>query len=229
MNIKILQGFDGAVQAEGLAVIIDVFRAFSFACYAANNGAEKIYPIDKISLVDELYEKLPNSIRCGERHERKVEHFDFGNSPTHIEHENFKGKTILHSTSSGTQGVYLSRNATEKITGSFVNAQAVVEYIKQKQPETVSLCCMGYEGTAEADEDTLFAIYIKNELEGRENHFDKMVEKLRLGSGKRLFDPLKQSFSPKRDFELCLSLNRFSFVLKAQEDEFGYYLERIDI
>ncbi|QZE13799.1 2-phosphosulfolactate phosphatase [Halosquirtibacter laminarini] len=229
MQINILQGFDGAKKAEGLAVIIDVFRAFSFACYAANNGAKRIYPIDKLTLVDQLYKEIPNAIRCGERHEKKVPHFEFGNSPTHIEKEDFTGKTILHSTSSGTQGIYLSTNASEKITGSFVNADAVIQYIKTKEPTTVSLVCMGYEGTSEADEDTFFAEYIKAKLEGTEPDFEEMVEKLRVGSGKRLLDPIKQSYSPKRDFDLCLSLNRFPFILKAKKDSKGYYLEKIEI
>ena len=42
MDIKILQLLDGAKQAEGLTVIIDVFRAFSVACYAFDGGINKI-------------------------------------------------------------------------------------------------------------------------------------------------------------------------------------------
>lgn len=229
MNIQILQGFEGAEQATGLAVIIDVFRAFSFACYAVNNGAKRVYPIDKIETVNEMSQNISDSIRCGERHEKKVPEFDFGNSPTHILEENFEGKTILHTTSSGTQGIFLSKNADERITGSFVNAEAIIKYIKQKNPETLSLVCMGYEGLKEADEDTFFAEYIKGRLLGETPSFEEMVEKLRVGSGKRLLDPAKQSFSPRMDFDLCLSLNRFPFVLKVEQDEFGFYLKRVDI
>ena len=42
MNIKILKLIEGAKKAEGLTVIIDVFRAFTVACYAFNNGARII-------------------------------------------------------------------------------------------------------------------------------------------------------------------------------------------
>ncbi len=48
MEIKILHLINGAKQAKGLAVIIDVFRAFSTACYVFGNGAKKIIPIGDI-------------------------------------------------------------------------------------------------------------------------------------------------------------------------------------
>ena len=42
MNIKILQLIEGAKQATGLTVIIDVFRAFTVEAYLVNNGVEKL-------------------------------------------------------------------------------------------------------------------------------------------------------------------------------------------
>ncbi len=45
MNIKILQLLEGAQNALGLTVIIDVFRAFTTACYAFDLGASKIIPV----------------------------------------------------------------------------------------------------------------------------------------------------------------------------------------
>ena len=45
MNIKILELIDGAKQAEGLTVVIDVLRAFSLEVCLFAQGAEKIYPI----------------------------------------------------------------------------------------------------------------------------------------------------------------------------------------
>ncbi len=49
MKIKILQLLDGAKEATGLTVIIDVFRAFSTACYAYDNGAKKIIPVGEMT------------------------------------------------------------------------------------------------------------------------------------------------------------------------------------
>ena len=42
MDIQILELIEGARKAEGLTVVIDVFRAFSLECYLADQGAEEM-------------------------------------------------------------------------------------------------------------------------------------------------------------------------------------------
>ena len=151
----------------------------------------------------------------GERNEKTMPGFDFGNSPSHIIDKDFKGKTIIHTTSAGTQGLVNALNATELITGSFVNAGAIVSYIRKSKTGNISLVCMGYSTLYPTEEDTFCAQYIKNELEGKPTDFKKMVEILKKGSGKRFFDPDKQSYAPAKDFDLCTDLNRFNFIIKA--------------
>lgn len=229
MNIKILQLLDGAKDAKGLTVIIDVFRAFSTACYAFDFGASKIIPVGDIHISQSLKEKNPEYILMGERNEQQPAGFDFGNSPSLLLKEKLEGKTIVHTTSSGTQGIANAKNADEIITGSFVNAGAIVRYIKQKLPQNLSLVCMGYACEYPTEEDTLCAEYIKNELLNTPNNFQAMVETIRKGSGKRFFDPEKQSWSPKTDFDLCLNLNHFNFVLKVEKENDLNWLQKIEI
>ena len=50
MNIKILHMLEGAKQATGIAVIIDVFRAFTVESYLMNNGADKIIPVGDMKI-----------------------------------------------------------------------------------------------------------------------------------------------------------------------------------
>ncbi len=229
MNIRILQLLEGAKNAKGLTVIIDVFRAFSTACYVFNFGAEKIIPVGDIEISYRIKNENPGFILLGERNEQKPPGFDFGNSPFQLIKKRLTGKTIVHTTSSGTQGIANATNAGEIITGSFVNAGAIVRYIRQQQPQNVSLVCMGYACEYPTDEDTLCAEYIKNELENVPNNFQGMVEKIRTGSGARFFDPEKQDWSPQKDFDLCLNLNRFNFVLKVEKENSQNYLRRIEI
>jgi 2-phosphosulfolactate phosphatase len=144
MNVQILQLLEGAKEASGLTVIIDVFRAFSTSCYAFGKGAKKIIPVGEIEKAYQLKQNNPEYILMGERNEKKPTGFDFGNSPTHILEANLEGKTIVHTTSSGTQGIAAAVQADEIITGSFVNANAIIQYIRTQNPETVSLVCMGY-------------------------------------------------------------------------------------
>lgn len=229
MEIQILQLLKGSMDARGLTVIIDVFRAFSTACYAFHQGAKQIIPVGDINEAYRLKEQNPDFILVGERNEQKPEGFDFGNSPTHILQANLYGKTIVHTTSSGTQGIVNAKHADEIITGSFVNAGAIVQYIQKMKPKTVSLVCMGYACEYPTDEDTLSAQFIKNELEGVPNNFKKMVKTIREGSGARFFDTKKQEWSPKTDFELCLDLNRFNFILKVENKGTINYLRKIEI
>jgi 2-phosphosulfolactate phosphatase len=229
MEIKIFQLLEGARQAKGLVVIIDVFRAFSTTCYVFEKGAARIIPVGDIELAYQLKFKNPGYILVGERDEQKPEGFDFGNSPTHLLQSDLTGKTIVHTTSSGTQGIANAFEADEIITGSFTNAGAIIRYIKSKSPEIVSLVCMGYACQYPTDEDTFCAEYIKNELEGKPNNFEAMVDIIRKGTGARFFDPEKQSWSPESDFHLCLNLNRFNFVLQVEKENELNYLQKIDI
>ena len=44
MKIRVLKTIEGAKEAEGLTVVIDVFRAFSLESYLFAAGARRIYP-----------------------------------------------------------------------------------------------------------------------------------------------------------------------------------------
>lgn len=229
MEIEILQLLEGAQKAKGLTVIIDVFRAFSTACYASQAGIERIYPVGSLETAYRMKGENPDFILVGERNEQKPEGFDFGNSPSQLKDADLSGKTMVHTTSSGTQGIANASQADEIITGSFVNAKAITDYIRNQHPARVSLVCMGYSCQYPTDEDTLLAEYLKNELEGKPNDFQSMVEQLKQGDGARFFAPEKQEWAPAADFDLCLSLNRFNFVLKVAQDNGLNYLQKIDL
>lgn len=217
MEISILQNIDGAKQAKGLTVIIDVFRAFSTACYVFGNGAEKIIPVGDIQIAYRLKKENPDFVLMGERHGVIQPGFDFGNSPWQVSNVSFRNKTVVLTTTAGTQGIVNAKGAGEIITGSFVNIDAIVKYIKFKNPEIVSLVCTGSANEQIMDEDAYCAQFIKNELLQKPNDFKKITEHLKeAGFAKHFFDPKRQSH-PLEDFELCMVLNRFNFVLKTQD------------
>jgi 2-phosphosulfolactate phosphatase len=227
MKIEILQLTEGAKKAKGLTVVIDVFRAFSTACYVFAAGAEKIIPVEHVEEAFELKKLFKNVVMLGERNERKVPGFDFGNSPTHIMNQDFTGKTIIMTTSSGTRGIANAIHAEEVITGSFANAKATINYIHQKNPAELSLVSMGYEGRYPTQEDTFFAEYVRDKLLNKETNFEEMKQILRTGDGARLLDPANDEWSPSSDFELCLDPNRFNFVLKIEKGENYNWLKKI--
>ena len=231
MNVQILHMVEGAKAARGLAVIIDVFRAFTVETYLMRNNAHRIYPVGDVETAFACKAANPeNTLLCGERKGIMVEGFDFGNSPSQLEHVDLTGKTVVHTTSAGTQGIANATHADEIITGSLVNAAAIVEYIRRKNPETVSLVCMGLNCLHPIEEDTLCAEYIKAELEGTPlPDLDERIYDLRNTSGAKFFDETHPEF-PERDFHLSVALNTCDFVLRLVKNPDGLdYVERVDV
>jgi 2-phosphosulfolactate phosphatase len=87
---------------------------------------------------------------------------------------------------------------------------------------------MGYAGERPSQEDTFLAEYIRDVLTGKPTHYEEMVEELRKGDGARLLDPANGEWSPATDFDLCLSLDRFGFILRLEGENGLRYLNRID-
>ena len=131
MNISILQGIEGAKAAKGLTVIIDVFRAFSLEAYLFSMGAEKIIPIGNADTAYSMKKENPDFILAGERDGKIMPGFDTGNSPSQLTGLDVCGKTIVHTTSAGTQGIANACGADEILGASLVTARATAEYIKK--------------------------------------------------------------------------------------------------
>ena len=219
MQIEILDLIEGAKQARGLTVIIDVFRAFSTACYVVRNGAREIIPVGDVELAYQLKEQNPNYVLMGERKGKKLPGFDYGNSPTEIQTIDFSGRTVIQTTSAGTQGFANAKDADELISGSLVNAEAIVSYIKKKSPEKVSLVCMGTWAVEPNDEDSLCAEYIANRLNHREVDKKEIYRRLRYSKTARIFFDPDINWAPETDFDFCLNIGLCDFVLKAEKIE----------
>lgn len=228
MNIKILHLIDGAKKATGITVIIDVFRAFTVESYLIKNGAERVVPIAEKETAYKCRDDNPEIILIGERHGKILDGFDYGNSPSQIENVSFVGKTAVHTTSAGTQGIANAKQADEILVAGLVNAKATAEYIKAKNPDEVSLVCMGLEGKKQTDEDNLCAEYIKSILENQPIEMKERTESLKLTSGAKFFDKFLQDVFPQKDFFLCTDVDRFDFALKYEKgdkDEFGHIVK----
>jgi len=211
----------GAEQAKGIVVIIDVFRAFSVACYCFQRGAERIYPVGEIAEAVSLHREIPGSVLVGERYGKKLDGFDFGNSPSEITRADLHSKVVVHTTHAGTQGLVNAVCADELLTGAFVNAGATVAYIKGKSPQLVTLVRMGLNAEISSDEDNLCADYLESLLLKNEFDVDEVRGKLAKSPfAERFFDPAKP-WNPSTDFDLCLAINTFDFAICSTVDEQG--------
>jgi 2-phosphosulfolactate phosphatase len=145
-----------------VVVIIDIFRATSSICYGIENGAEAIIPVSQVEECLAYQEKHPDYLLAAERNGEVVDGFDFGNSPFSYTKEKVNGKTVVLTTTNGTQALHLSRSAKKIIVGSFLNLTSVCNWLKE-QNENILLVCAGWKNNFNL-EDTLFAGAVVNQL-----------------------------------------------------------------
>jgi 2-phosphosulfolactate phosphatase len=213
---------DGAQKADGIVVVIDVFRAFSVTCYCLEGGAKRIIPVGNVEMAHDLNLQIENSVLIGERKGKRLPGFDLGNSPTEVRAAKLQSKTIIHTTHAGTQGLVNATKAQELLTGAFVNARATANYIKSRSPEKVTLVRMGLEAIIPSDEDNLCADYLEYLLLEKEFDEDSIKDTLKKSPfSNRFFDP-EQPWTPLSDFELCLDINAFDFAIKADFQKRGH-------
>ena len=217
MEIQILQLIEGARKAKGLTVVIDVFRAFSLEAYLMAAGAKTVIPVGDAALAYQLKQENPQVILAGERGGKILPGFDLGNSPTDLlAGMDVRGKTVVHTTSAGTQGIANAVHADRILCGSLVNAKATADYIRSLNPETVSLVCMGLEAKAPTEEDTLCAEYLKSLLEGRSIDLEAGIANVKVTSGAKFFDETQNDVFPRMDFFHCTQVDKFDFALELE-------------
>lgn len=138
---------------EAIVVVIDVLRATSAITTAFANGAEKIIPAGTVEEARSYKER--GFLIAAERDGNVLDFADFGNSPFNFTKEKVKGKTIVYSTTNGTQTVQKAESAAQVLIGSFLNLQALIQYLKNSGRD-ILLLCAGWKGKVNL-EDTLCA------------------------------------------------------------------------
>jgi 2-phosphosulfolactate phosphatase len=147
---------------DHIVVIIDIFRATSSICYGIENGAEAIIPVSEVEECEAYRERGLDYLLAAERNGEVVAGFDFGNSPFSYSKEKVAGKTVVLTTTNGTQALHLSRKAKKVVIGSFLNLTALCNWLKT-QGENILLVCAGWKNNFNL-EDTLFAGAVVEQL-----------------------------------------------------------------
>ncbi len=214
---------EGAQEAEGLTVIIDVFRAFSCAPLFFHFGARRVILEADPEKALGLKREIPHFILVGEVNEVPIEGAELGNSPSHIILKGepfFKDKTVIHRTTAGVTGVASAFEKTDQvILGSFVMAKAIAEYIKDKRPDQVTLVAMGERAQKKAPEDEACADYLEYLLSGRRYDPIKAFKDIVFHPSAQKFIQRTKEYLPREDPIFCLQRDLFDFVLTARMDQ----------
>ena len=152
-------------------VVIDVLRATSTINTILFSGAKSVMPVETLDECMKLRDQ--GYIIMAERMGKKVEGFDFGNSPTKIKKSEFEGKDVGIATSNGTKAIVKTKGSHITLIGSFLNLSKIIEYINNSNND-VLLVCSGWKGSTNL-EDTLCAGAIVAGLQNFEYDSDTVI------------------------------------------------------
>ncbi len=147
--------------SDGTAVVIDVLRASTTIVHALEAGAREVLPCQDIEKAHLLASQYPANqiVLGGERGGLLIEGFDLGNSPSEYTPFSVGEKTVIFTTSNGTQAIVKCRDARRVLIGAFVNVTAVLEQLLAE--ECVHLVCAGTNGDYSRDDILLAGMLVE--------------------------------------------------------------------
>lgn len=146
----------GALEG-GLAVVVDVLRATTVMVHALAAGCEAIIPVGSVDQAKAVAASFPSdhALLAGERLGLPIDGFDLGNSPDAFDPPSCRGKTLVMTTTNGTQALLACREARRVGVGALVNLASVTRWAGSTGL-AVHLVCAGTDGLVSL-EDTLVA------------------------------------------------------------------------
>jgi len=227
MKINRLSLDSGAKQARGIAIIIDVFRAFTCEPLMYHLGAREIIvesDVEKCRTID------PDGILAGEIDGIDIEGFDLGNSPTRIVERGrdyFIGRRVIHRSTSGVTGTLAAMaHADEVLVGSYINAAATCAYIRDKSPDVVSIVAMGVvPDKITTPEDEFCGDYMEYLLTGTPYDHVSALGTILSDESAQKFLRGDKPWYPREDTVYCLQRDSLDCVLRAT-DENGLVIVR---
>lgn len=164
---KELEQLEEEKYKKSIIIMIDVLRASTTICSMLFNGAKEVLPCPNPDDAWQRYRERDgiNCVLAGEARLKLPKGFGLGNSPTENTSDKVKDKTIILSTSNGTKIFTKAVPANYRIIGSFVNADAVIDFILRNKQGTnnIIILCAGEYGEP-CEEDLLCAGYFIDHL-----------------------------------------------------------------
>jgi len=110
-------------------VVVDLLRASTTIAVALANGARAVLPAGSTEEALRIAQNLERDhvVMAGERKSVRIEGFALGNSPLEFTPEAVGGKTVVLSTTNGTQALIAAQGAREVVVGAAVNFSVVVQ------------------------------------------------------------------------------------------------------
>ncbi|MDD2511690.1 MAG: 2-phosphosulfolactate phosphatase [Proteiniphilum sp.] len=139
-------------QEHDTLIVVDIFRASTTMCAMLHHGAAAIIPVADIDQARAYKEK--GFLVGAERHTRKCDFADCGNSPFDYTPERVHGREVVFTTTNGTRAIEQGKDTRELLIGSFSNIGALTRHCLHTTNRIVILCA-GWHNRINL-EDTLF-------------------------------------------------------------------------
>lgn len=223
---------DTCQETRGIAVVIDVIRAFTTAAQIFENGAQEIILVVELEEAFALQQRIPGAILIGEEKGLPVAGFDFSNSPAEIATQRMDSRPVIFRSSNGTRGVAYCRQAEVILGAGLSNATATARYIQhlwqtgQAQSHEVTFVLTGLKFKNPSYEDAVAADYIEALLLGQTPDPAQAERGVRESYWGRVFADPDSEF-PAEDMDYCAAVDRYPFAMRAYPSGEQIVLRRV--
>ena len=201
-------------EGDKLVLVVDILRATSVISTAFHYGISELIPVSSVEQAKQYMNK-EGYIVAAERNAEPIEGIPFGNSPFQYMNDDVKNKRLVLTTTNGTKSIKLA-SKHEVISASFVNQDAVYNFIMRSKKDVVVLCS-GWKGLVNM-EDSIFAGILSDKLL-KTNEFQSQCDSvlasvaIKRDAGNDLFSYLEDSAHRNRlkhlnmeaDTKFCLN------------------------
>ncbi len=129
--------------------VVDLLRASTTIAVALAAGAKEILPAASTEEALRIAQNLERDqvVLAGERKSVRIEGFALGNSPAEFTPEVVGGKTVVLTTTNGTQALLAAQGAKEVVVAAAVNFTAVVQRLRPILEATgdLAILCSGHD------------------------------------------------------------------------------------
>src|SRR5438128_12583657 len=216
MNIIHATGIEGAREARGTVVVIDVLRSFTVSAYALAGGARECRLVKTVAEARALAARIPGAVVCAEEDALPVEGIAISNSPTKIQETDLEDRILIQRSTAGTQVAAAVENG-DMWAASLVVARSTVQACLLRKPETLTLIA-----SADHPEDHACAAYMEAIVREEEPDLERLLQPLRESDRFRRAMSGKWPGCPATDLELALPADRLDFATPITRE--GAYL-----
>ena len=201
-------GIEGARNARGTVVVIDVLRSFTVSAYALAGGARECVLVPTVTEARALASSLHDAVLCAEEDALPVEGIDITNSPTQIRAAPLEGRVLIQRSTAGVPVAAAVPESLDMFAASLVVARATVQACLLRRPAVLTLIA-----SADYPEDHACAMYMEGIIRDHLPDLEQLLKPLRDSDRyRRVMSGAWPGFPPS-DIELSLAPDRFDFAM----------------